>query len=1173
MTGFEIGGPEERFQNFLKVFQTESGEYKYRQRIAQMAVTGSRSLIVDFEDTLTFDPALAKSLIEKPDEYLQYANKAAWAQLKIEDPEYADEVKTVHIRFRGLPDKVPLRAIGAERIGKLVMTDGILVRATSVKPLLVKAAFRCRKCQTIQYVEQSGMLIKAPLECSEPSCRRKGQFEFVEEESSFINSQEIRVQERPEDLPPGQLPRSIDVKLLEDLVDIARPGDRISVIGIVRAAQEVLPRRGRLRTFDLYFDANYIDVAGKEVEVIQITAEEERQILELAKDPWIHRKITRSIAPSIYGYEEVKEAIMLLLFSGIHKILPDGVTIRGDINLLLIGDPGTAKSQLLQYVARIAPRGLYTSGRGTTAAGLCVAGDTQVYTELGILPIKNLVESEFDKGSETVKDGVEVASFPSVLSIVAPSITSDNVEKHKILQYYRLATKTILRLETRLGKVIAVTHETPLLCSEDGRGIIWKQAKDLKIGEYLVRWRSLKGINFTYKVYPLISHLDDDCLLECSSTLFELINKALKSKFGTIGNASKALGIPEDDLYHNWKSGRMHPNLGELKTIFKAIGKDEEELIEYCSAFLYKGYRGIERITLPKYPTPQFMEFIGDIYSNGELTQDKRKKERYTIGYFKGDINYVQAFCNRVKELFSIPLKPKKDPRENCYYTKFQNKIVADLLKAYGITTGRKARTLRIPPIISNLPPELTSHFIKQIFTNDGGIVRGKCIELDTSSPEFCRQMEILLESFGIISSINARPAQNTPLKGKVIRQGPRYQICIYDKDSLLKYKQSIGFSDPMKEEKLARLIEIRKGTHRNYKVRGNYILVKIKRIQEEKADRMYDLTINDSHAFLANGFLVHNTAAVLREKAGGMILEAGALVLSDKGICSIDEFDKMKPEDRVAIHEVMEQQTVSVAKGGIVATLNARSSILAAANPALGRYDPYRTVTENINLPVTVLSRFDLIFVLKDQPQRETDIKMSEHILGLHKTGVTPVEPPIPPQLLRKYIAYAKRAKPVISDEAMKRFEEFYLRMRAASESRESPVAITPRQLEALVRLSEARARAALRSEVTAEDAEAVIALVKKSLEQVGIDVTTGKYDIDIIMTGKPKTLRDRLTEVLTTIVNMEKETGMVELEDLYDRLMKDYEIDKTEADRLLTQLTREGTIYSPKPGYIKKT
>jgi replicative DNA helicase Mcm len=118
------------------------------------------------------------------------------------------------------------------------------------------------------------------------------------------------------------------------------------------------------------------------------------------------------------------------------------------------------------------------------------------------------------------------------------------------------------------------------------------------------------------------------------------------------------------------------------------------------------------------------------------------------------------------------------------------------------------------------------------------------------------------------------------------------------------------------------------------------------------------------------------------------MSLEAGALVLADKGVACIDEIDKMRPEDRVAIHEAMEQHTVSVAKGGIVATLNARTSLLAAANPALGRYEPARTVAENITLPVTILSRFDLIFVLRDQPEKETDALMSEHILKLHQRG-----------------------------------------------------------------------------------------------------------------------------------------------------------------------------------------
>ncbi|RJS69299.1 hypothetical protein CW693_02715 [Candidatus Bathyarchaeota archaeon] len=314
-------------------------------------------------------------------------------------------------------------------------------------------------------------------------------------------------------------------------------------------------------------------------------------------------------------------------------------------------------------------------------------------------------------------------------------------------------------------------------------------------------------------------------------------------------------------------------------------------------------------------------------------------------------------------------------------------------------------------------------------------------------------------------------------------------------------------------------------------------------------------------------------TAAVIREKGGGMTLEAGALVLADKGIACIDEMDKMRPEDRVAIHEAMEQHTVSVAKGGIVATLNARTAILAAANPALGRYEPHRTVAENISLPVTILSRFDLIFVLRDVPNKESDSKMSEHILEIHRKGVSPTEPPIPLDLLRKYISYAKGIKPVLTKEALQRLKDFYLSMRSASETEGSPVAITARQLESLVRIAEARARAALRKEVSAEDAEAAIAIMKRSLEEVGIDLSSYKIDIDIIMTGKPKSLRDKLQTVLSTIMEMEKETGMVEKTALLNELEAAYGISGQEAERLIGQLLREGTIYSPREGYLKKT
>ena len=314
-------------------------------------------------------------------------------------------------------------------------------------------------------------------------------------------------------------------------------------------------------------------------------------------------------------------------------------------------------------------------------------------------------------------------------------------------------------------------------------------------------------------------------------------------------------------------------------------------------------------------------------------------------------------------------------------------------------------------------------------------------------------------------------------------------------------------------------------------------------------------------------------TAAVLPTTTGGMTLEAGALVLADRGIACIDEMDKMRPEDRVAIHEAMEQHTISIAKGGIVATLNARAAILGAANPALGRYDAYRTVAENISLPVTILSRFDLIFVMKDVPERERDTQMSEHILELHMRQAPPEEPPIPSDLLRKYIAYAKGITPVLSPEAFIRLKEFYLEMRSASEVEGSPIAITARQLESLVRISEARAKAALREKVISDDADHAIAIMKSSLEEAGIDVSSHKIDIDIIMTGKPKSLQDKLRVILNVLVEMEKNTGTVKRSDLVDRLATEFDVDRIEAERLLGLMRREGTIYEPREGYLKKT
>lgn len=311
-------------------------------------------------------------------------------------------------------------------------------------------------------------------------------------------------------------------------------------------------------------------------------------------------------------------------------------------------------------------------------------------------------------------------------------------------------------------------------------------------------------------------------------------------------------------------------------------------------------------------------------------------------------------------------------------------------------------------------------------------------------------------------------------------------------------------------------------------------------------------------------------TAAVIKDKSGELSLEAGALVLADKGIACIDELDKMRAEDRSAMHEALEQQSVSIAKAGIVATLNARTAVLAAANPKWGRYDTSRTIGDNVDLPITLLSRFDLIFIMIDKPDRAQDMEMSKYILDSHGR-VEPLTTPIPQELLRQYISYARQLKPVLTDEAKKVIQEYYLKLRDMGADRAGPIAITPRQLEGLIRIAEAHARIALREVVTEEDARAAVAIFNESMRQVCFDVSTGKIDRDILDTGIPRSTQDKLKIVYTVILELAKEAGVAEAEAVYKELEK-RGISRDEAEALIKLLYRENKIYEPRPGYLKK-
>ena len=649
--------------------------------IETVAINEEPSLCIDYDILDKANQELANGLVDQPWAYLFNASEA------IKEIDTVNGEIHPHIRIINLPEicQIPIRAIHAKYLNRLISIEGLVTKCTVNRVKIMVGAFRCPRCGAITKVNQRDEnIIREPNECAEDQggCgRSSNNFKFISGLSEYADFQKIQVEEYFDNLIGGVQPENIVAFLLDDLVSKVYPGDKVRINGIPFLSERKR-NQSILNSFDICFQVVSIEIYKQRSQEILITENEKEAILETAKDPMVYDKIEKCIAPSIYGLNVEKRALMLQLFSGLQRKLLDGTNIRGDIHILLIGDPGVAKSQLLSFISKIAPRSVFCDGKGSSAAGLTAA-----------------------------------------------------------------VTK--------------------------------------------------------------------------------------------------------------------------------------------------------------------------DAFGEGQFT------------------------------------------------------------------------------------------------------------------------------------------------------------------------------------------------------------------------------------------------------------LEAGALVLADGGIACVDELDKMDAGDRNALHAAMEQQKVHITKAGINATLKTRCSLLASANPKDGRFDDITPVSDQINLPVTLISRFDLIFPIMDRPNPEQDKKLADHIGKLYKNQwKTETAPIFTQDFLTKYINYSKRVNPIPTDESIEKINLFYLSLRSQSDE---SIAITPRQLEALYRLAEASARVRLGKQVLISDAERAIEIFHYFLSKVGMDRETGHFDYDIISAGKSHSQRERMHSVFDIIQQLAKNTEMGAFKDDIIHEAEIVGIDASKVEEVLTKLTRESRLFSPKYNYYR--
>lgn len=879
-----------RFAKFLREYVDDDGNEVYINRLKDLlTVTPRRSLAIDWAHLNSFDPELADELINNPEEAIASCEDAIQIILR-EPPLLVERDLKVHARFYNLPHTLLVKELGSEHINRLIQVEGIITRVSEVKPFVQRAVFVCKDCgnEMVRLQRPYENLVK-PAKCDACGSRN---VELDVEKSRFINFQSFRLQDRPESLKGGQMPRFVDAILLDDLVDTALPGDRVLVTGILRV---ILEQKDKRPIFKKVLEVNHIEQLSKEIEELEITPEDEQKIRELAKRKDIVDAIVDSIAPAIWGHKTVKKGIALALFGGVQRVLPDGTKLRGESHVLLVGDPGVAK---------------------------CVDYHTKVLLADGSLKeIGEIVDDAIEKAKAKGELGRVDDGFYAPINLELYALDAKTLKVRKVkadIAWKRKAPDKMFRIKTASGREIRVTPTHPFFTFENGQ-FKTRKAKELKIGDFVAvpRVVPVDGEAVRLSEVPVEKPRTAKARLKLPKTADEkfwyLIGLLVGEGYSQNRGGSATVYFTNNDeqlvrfVYEYLKGLGLNPTIRESHK-----GKSAREV--YVSSVEF--YRLLEWLGLAtnsrdkKVPPQLFKARLEDIrgflrgYFDAESTVDRGRAKITVVSASEGLLKGVQHLLLRfgiksqLHETKGRATNGKmKAPRT--YYRLFITGEDAIRFRET-IGFGLRAKMDILERVTSN---EKTNTNV-DVVPGVGSLLKN----LRTKAGLTQAQMDIPRSTYLHYERGDRLPSRE---KLKVVVDILKAKLPVSPEVGLL---ATLADSDIFWD----RIIEIEE-----YKPEHEWV---------------YDLQVPEHHNFIANDIFVHNsqllryvanlapraiytsgksssaaglTAAAVRDEfTGSWVLEAGVLVLADGGFALIDEFDKMSDRDRSAIHEALEQQS-----------------------------------------------------------------------------------------------------------------------------------------------------------------------------------------------------------------------------------------------------------------------